>query len=170
MTPDALLDLHTYRLLRRVHTHVRRSLGATFAAHGLTGSQYWTLARLAAGDLPLTTLAAMAGADPANISGIVDRLERDGLVARRPDPNDRRINRVCLSEAGRAKLQAVTPEYEAAIAAEMAPLSYEETAALRRLLARLVSEEESQAAYAEAEQLHTLTRGSPAAQADEVRK
>jgi DNA-binding MarR family transcriptional regulator len=42
--------------------------------------------------------------DASNITGIVDGLEKKGLVSRQNDPNDRRIKVICLEPAGK-KLQ-----------------------------------------------------------------
>jgi DNA-binding MarR family transcriptional regulator len=41
-------------------------------------------------------------AEPSNVTAIIDRLERRGLVERRPDPGDRRVKLVAATTAGRA--------------------------------------------------------------------
>ncbi len=46
-------------------------------------------------------LGRSAGLEPSTMTGLVDRMERDGLVVRAPDPNDRRVQRIFLTEAGR---------------------------------------------------------------------
>jgi DNA-binding MarR family transcriptional regulator len=46
--------------------------------------------------LPLGQLAGRLSCVKSNITQLVDRLEADGLVARKPAPNDRRIGRSCL--------------------------------------------------------------------------
>ena len=38
--------------------------------------------------------------DSATITGVIDRLERDGLIRRRSDPEDRRVHRIFLTKAG----------------------------------------------------------------------
>jgi DNA-binding MarR family transcriptional regulator len=40
--------------------------------------------------------------------GLIDRCQAAGLLARTPDPNDRRVVRVTLTEKGQATLQAIT--------------------------------------------------------------
>lgn len=45
-------------------------------------------------------LAAAMACDQSNVTGLVDRLERTGLVERRADPADRRVRMLVLSEAG----------------------------------------------------------------------
>ncbi|NOX34389.1 MAG: MarR family transcriptional regulator [Deltaproteobacteria bacterium] len=41
-----------------------------------------------------------AGLEPSTMTGLLDRMERDGLVERKPDPNDRRANRIHLTKKG----------------------------------------------------------------------
>ncbi|WP_214414798.1 MarR family winged helix-turn-helix transcriptional regulator [Sphaerisporangium fuscum] len=47
-------------------------------------------------------LATLLHCDKTNITGLVDRLQRRGLLTRQPDPNDRRITRVHLTPEGEA--------------------------------------------------------------------
>lgn len=49
-----------------------------------------------------TALARGAGRDKAGMTRLLDRMEREALVERRPDPADRRVSRVFLTPAGRA--------------------------------------------------------------------
>jgi DNA-binding MarR family transcriptional regulator len=51
-------------------------------------------------------LAAEFGLAPRTVTELVDSLERDGLVERRPDPTDRRANVVHLTPTGRDVQQA----------------------------------------------------------------
>jgi DNA-binding MarR family transcriptional regulator len=54
-------------------------------------------------------LAEWLSCEPSNVTGIVDGLERRGLVTRQPDPADRRIKHVVLTEDGerrRAELRS----------------------------------------------------------------
>src|SRR2546423_11021428 len=48
-------------------------------------------------------------------SKLVDRIERAGLIAREPDPDDRRASRVVLTKAGKRKLTAALKTYEAEV-------------------------------------------------------
>jgi DNA-binding MarR family transcriptional regulator len=51
--------------------------------------------------LPLGQLAERLSCVKSNITQLVDRLEADGLVARKPDPTDRRTRLAVLTAAGR---------------------------------------------------------------------
>ncbi len=62
------------------------------------------------GDTPLGDLADDLESSPRNITGLVDHLERDGLVERVPDPEDRRSVRARLTEAGRVRIEAIWQE------------------------------------------------------------
>lgn len=52
----------------------------------------------------------------SNVTGLVDRLEKRGLVARRPDAQDRRVWHLVLTPAGRKLIQEILPHYYAAAA------------------------------------------------------
>src|SRR4051812_11722757 len=52
-------------------------------------------------------LATLLHCDKTNITGLVDRLQRRGLLTRRTDPNDRRITRVHLTPEGQAATRQV---------------------------------------------------------------
>ncbi len=79
--------------------------------HGLTQGRLGVLFRLyRCGDTPLGDLADDLESTPRNITGLVDHLERDGLVERVPDPEDRRSVRARLTEAGRVRIEAIWKE------------------------------------------------------------
>ena len=73
---------------------------------GLTLPQMHTLEILgASGDLRMTELAAKMGTTTGSLTVMVDRLEKNGLVARRPHETDRRSIRVGLTEEGERLFQ-----------------------------------------------------------------
>jgi DNA-binding MarR family transcriptional regulator len=59
------------------------------------------------GPLRVTDLAAAELVAQPTMTGIVRRLEQDGLVRRTPDPLDARAARIALTDAGQAELAAV---------------------------------------------------------------
>ncbi|MGZ4305521.1 MAG: MarR family winged helix-turn-helix transcriptional regulator, partial [Solirubrobacteraceae bacterium] len=79
--------------------HRRRFLIAA-AALDLHPAQAGALLQLDS-PLPMTELAALLACDNSNVTGLVDRLEARGLVARQPSPQDRRVKHVVLTAAGR---------------------------------------------------------------------
>ncbi|MEA2685065.1 MAG: hypothetical protein QOE93_260 [Actinomycetota bacterium] len=56
--------------------------------------------------LSMGELAERLFCDASNVTGIVDRLEARGLVERQADPDDRRVRRLVLTDAGRDLWQA----------------------------------------------------------------
>ena len=71
--------------------------------YDLTTQQLWLLARLTEDQgVPIGTLAEVLHCHSSNITGMVDRLEARGLVARQPDPSDRRVKLVAITPKGEA--------------------------------------------------------------------
>ena len=93
--------------------------------HGLTMWGYIVL--LALGDEPVRTQAALAesiGADKTRIIGVLDGLQQAGLIRRDPDPDDRRVHLLSLTEAGqrlRAEAQAGIQRQEDRVLALLPP-------------------------------------------------
>jgi DNA-binding MarR family transcriptional regulator len=56
--------------------------------------------------LKLVELGRRSGLETSTMTGLIDRMERDGLVERRDDANDRRVQLIYLTEKGR---QAMSP-------------------------------------------------------------
>ena len=52
-------------------------------------------------------LALAIGADKSRIIGVLDELQQRGLIERRPDPADRRVHLLALTEAGRRLRESV---------------------------------------------------------------
>lgn len=90
---------------------VARLTRERLAPHGITPVQYGVLQALWEHDgLSAAELCSRLVIDSATVTGVVDRLEKLELLERRPDPTDRRINRLFLTRKGhgrRASLQAV---------------------------------------------------------------
>ena len=140
-TPDDL-PLATFRRLMRAALHTKRAIGPLLSTAGLTGAQFHTLVRIPDDGIPVTRLAAKAWADPGNASGVIDRLEREGLVQRRPAAHDRRVVLVHATAAGRQRVAELWPEYLRCIRRIMAPLKDEELTRLGTLLEKLGATED----------------------------
>jgi DNA-binding MarR family transcriptional regulator len=74
-----------------------------------------------------------------NVTGLVDSLQREGLVEREPHPDDRRRQIIRLTDKGRAAFDAMTPVHERWVDAMMAELSRSEMSELMQLLGKLKS-------------------------------
>jgi DNA-binding MarR family transcriptional regulator len=87
------------RLVDRTKHHVREVADE----QGLSVAQLDVLRRLNHhGPSPMRRLAEQMNCEASNLTGLVDRLEVRGLVERRPDPADRRVRLLALTEEGEA--------------------------------------------------------------------
>jgi DNA-binding MarR family transcriptional regulator len=72
-----------------------------------------------------------------NLTGLVDRAERDGVVERRADPSDRRLSRVYLTPKGRELITSLMPTHSSHISELLGGLDSGDRRELRRLLGKL---------------------------------
>lgn len=68
--------------------------------YGLTSQQGQLLCVLMAQPYGMSELGAMLGLAKSSLTGLVDRTERNGLVQRKPDPQDSRAVRIALTRKG----------------------------------------------------------------------
>jgi DNA-binding MarR family transcriptional regulator len=81
-------------------------------------------------------LQELLGLDAATVTGLVQRMTHLGLIQRRPDPSDKRVQRVFLTERGRA-LEPITAVFEEEVNAHaLEGFSADERAFFIRLLTR----------------------------------
>jgi DNA-binding MarR family transcriptional regulator len=92
------LDKSVGFILNRAARSMKRTLEARLATYGITATQYVILAHLAKKDgLSQTQLGSTLYFDNPTVTGVIDRMERDGLVERRRAPKDRRVINIFLS-------------------------------------------------------------------------
>ena len=122
----------------RVYNRLERRLGQALAAHGLSLSQFDVLATLGHGEgITQQELAERLLVTKGNVVGLIDRVGAAGWVERRPDPEDRRANRLYLTDAGRKLLSEVFPRHAADIRAAFGRFSEAELRQMHQLLERL---------------------------------
>jgi DNA-binding MarR family transcriptional regulator len=90
------------------------------------------------GPTPLGDLADDLNTSPRNITGLVDHLERDGLVERVPDPLDRRSVRASLTASGKERIESIWKEGIERQFEVVEGLTKEQLAQLRHLCLLLV--------------------------------
>ncbi|MCL4441077.1 MAG: MarR family transcriptional regulator [Firmicutes bacterium] len=73
----------------------------------------------------------------ANITGLIDRLEKDGLVVRESHPSDKRAFRVCLTERAEGLVNAFLPVHSQFLHKAMSGLDTGEKESLISLLQKL---------------------------------
>jgi DNA-binding MarR family transcriptional regulator len=86
------------------------------AETGLTPASFVALGELAGGPLAQGELADKAGVEQQTMSRTVDRMERDGLVVREPDPADRRRTFIVRTAEGAAAYQVAAARSDALVA------------------------------------------------------
>lgn len=85
----------------------------------------------------MSQLSDELGTSPRNITALVDGLEAEGLVARRPHPSDRRATLIELTEAGRSICRKRWDEHQAHGAELFADLSPDDQQHLLRIMGLL---------------------------------
>ncbi|MGW6201334.1 MarR family winged helix-turn-helix transcriptional regulator [Kribbella sp. NPDC055110] len=123
---------------------VRRQRRASREGFGesVTHGQFRVLRTLDRADrlLRLSELAALLGIVPRSATSVVDDLEAAGLVARQPDPHDRRATLVYLTPDGLKVLATLREKRRDVMAGQLARLTADEQQTLAHLLQRLAEE------------------------------
>jgi len=121
---------------RQIETHLRARLRDRF---GTTLPRFDLMSQLERHPegLRMNALSRRMMVTGGNITGIVDPLEKLGLVERLSDEGDRRAYRVCLTSAGRKAFAEMAREHEVWIVELMAGLNRREHAELFALLAKV---------------------------------
>jgi DNA-binding MarR family transcriptional regulator len=129
------LGVRTWLHLNHIRYKVGRRLSGHLERYDLTPAQFGVLAQLqAGGGISQQALADWLFVTKGNIVGLLNRLEKRGLVQRRPDPQDSRTHIVSLTEQGAALAARVVPEHEELVATCMELISPEEQHTLHQLL------------------------------------
>ncbi len=125
--------------LRLASHNFRITMDRWLERHQLSEGRMGVLWRLrGTGPMTLGDLASALDVSPRNITGLIDHLERDGLVERSPDADDRRVTRARLTPVGEARLAAVRGEMVEARSHMLAGFNDEEIDLLRHLCLKLV--------------------------------
>jgi MarR family 2-MHQ and catechol resistance regulon transcriptional repressor len=123
-TEEETRALGTFVKLTRAADSVAARVNAHLSGHGLTVSQFGVLEALHhLGPMCQKGLANKLLKSGANVTMVVDNLEKQGLVQRVRDSTDRRLVTVSLTVKGRKVIAALFPEHARIVAREMATLS-----------------------------------------------
>jgi DNA-binding MarR family transcriptional regulator len=124
--------------LRRAYHIAKANTGAGLRDVGITPMQAAAVMAIhRAGTLSQAELGRAIGMQPANVHGLVARLQKRGLAVTAPHPADARQVLVSLAPAGRAQAAQIAALSAAAQEATLAPLDAHERATLIALLARI---------------------------------
>lgn len=142
--PD--MDMLPMEALGRLHEVsilvARERQAPLYARYGLQQGEFDALATLRRSGAPegLTPTALFEAAmmSSGGMTARIDRLEKAGLVERRPHPTDRRATLVRLTDKGFDLIETIMPRHEETARDILAPLSLDEQKTLNALLARLI--------------------------------
>ena len=130
--------LSAYVKLSRAAQAMETAAHRHLAAHNLTISQFGVLeALLHLGPLSQRRLAEKILRSSGNLTMVIDNLERDGLVRRERDPNDRRVMIVILTKAGENLIRDLLPTHVRGLTTLFGALEAEEIEELGRLSRKL---------------------------------
>jgi DNA-binding MarR family transcriptional regulator len=135
-TENALREfVHVFGLLERV-------MQPYFARFGISGSQWGLLRTLYRASqegqpaLRLTDLSERLLIRPPSVTGVVDRLERAGLVVRDSSADDHRAKHVGLTPKGRQLIERILAVHESQVGLVLGGLTDREQHEFQRLLRR----------------------------------
>jgi DNA-binding MarR family transcriptional regulator len=140
LTKDDRLDLRVWFRLLTCATLIERSVRQGLREEfGITLPKFDLLSQLDRAEEGLTMgeLSRRLMVTNGNVTGLIDRLVSEGLVARQPAPHDRRAQLVRLTPAGKQAFDAMIPKHQDFIAERFDGLSRAELAELHRLLGKL---------------------------------
>jgi len=143
--PD--LELLPMEIVARLTTAaaliVRQRLSPFFERHGLQTGEFDVIATLRRSGAPYrltpTALYESAMMSSGGMTARIDRLERAGLVERRPNPKDRRGTLVGLTKPGLDLVNDLVGGHVANEREAIADLSHDEQVELNRLLSKLMA-------------------------------
>jgi len=128
-------------LLARVATRTNQLWVRRLRDHGLTIGRWQVLNVLATYDgSRIGTIADLSGGEQPAVSRVIDQMERDGLVKRRPYLNDSRAVEVWITKPGRTTYEKLMPEAQAFVQRMLRTFSDAESTQMNSLLERLFSD------------------------------
>ena len=99
--------------IMRVQQILLSQLDALLRPHGLTFARYEALVLLSFsrdGELPMRIIGERLMVHPTSVTNTIDRLERHGLVERKPNPRDGRGTLAAITPAGREVMRRATDD------------------------------------------------------------
>jgi MarR family transcriptional regulator, 2-MHQ and catechol-resistance regulon repressor len=130
--------LDTYIKLTRAAASVMDRTNRHLNDYNLTVSQFGVLEALYhLGTMSQVELARKLLSSTANITTVLQNLEKNGLISRARDPEDQRYVRVSITDSGTALIERILPAHVAGIVEDLSVLTPEEQRTLGRLCRKL---------------------------------
>jgi len=126
------------RLIYKTSLNLRNYAEQMLSPYGLTVEQFHILKNASMNlGLSQNQLCEQVGKKPANITRILDRLEKKEWIERRPNPNDRRSSLVFLTDEGERIIGEVSNKLEEYSSWFIKGISSEEEQCFRKVLAKI---------------------------------
>lgn len=127
-------------LVNRVARSMAHQLADELRPSGVGIGQWAVLMFLWAGDgMSQAELSRVVAIEPPTMVRTIERMVRDGLVRRVPDPRDRRVTRIHLTDRGWSLRHELVPKAVAVNARNLSRMTEAEGTTLRRLLHKLLA-------------------------------
>jgi len=127
--------------LSRATRHVSKVYREKLRPFDLTQPQFFLLLALFEQDgISITALSEKVALEKSTLTGLLDRMERDGLVERSNEPNDRRALRIKLSDRAKGLQPHLTAIYEETNSLFLSRLTEDERYGFERAIAAIESE------------------------------
>jgi len=136
--PAARKQLSSVDGLAQLSFLIQGLLERQAAEHDLSIIQTRLLGVLRDRQPTMNELARLLGLDKSSVTGLVDRAERRGLVARIPSTTDRRAILVSLTDDGRSLVSQAAARFGADVSALLSHLPPRERETLSRIISRLL--------------------------------
>jgi len=134
-------SLDLWNSLTMAHDTIRKAHVRQMAMHKLTAPQFHVLKVLMkSGPIPLKRISEALLVTGANITCVVDNLEKEALVRRVPSKKDRRVINAELTDSGVEKIKDLFPEYVSSLDGSTNNLSNDEKVELNTLLKKMIGE------------------------------
>ena len=132
------IALEIWEKLSKAHDKVRKVQSKQMFGEKLTSPQFGVLEiLLKTGPVPLKRISEEMMVTGANITCVVDNLEKEGFVRRIHSKEDRRVILAELTPTGKTKIDAVMPQYIENMATLTSILTEHEQKELTKLLGKL---------------------------------
>lgn len=135
---EELLALNAWIRLLRANDSVFKKIRPSMVQYNLTTTQFAVLeALLHLGSMSQKVISEKLLRSSGNIVKVIDNLERDGLVLRKPDLRDRRAYKVILTKKGERIIKKIFPNHVKNIVETFSILNEEEQVKLSNLCKKL---------------------------------
>ena len=124
---DEKLSLKLFVVLTRALDSVRKSIEKEIRSYGLNPTEFAVLELLYnKGEQTVQKIGEKVLIASSSITYVVDKLEKKNLILRTPNPEDRRITQVSITEEGKALMDDIFPGHAKAVQRILEGLTMEE--------------------------------------------